>query len=283
MITKLTREQEDLLAVYRDKWIKIGLSTAPVNTELAMKAITMVYAAGGLVAPDRCEVYASPFEAIREMKLRYGIDVSVHDFAYGSQDASWLSHYSYFQEVVGIESCNALSGLVELAKHTGWWLPFDEMVVFTHNPVHIRMDDENRTHCEDDYAIKFQDGTGVAAWHGICVPAEWIFDKSSITPEVMLQWPNVEERRCACEIVGWVNVLKHLEATTVDKDPDETVGTLLEVNLPDSGREKFLVALDPNVNKIVGIPVPPEMKTALEANSWSYGIDIFEFKPEFRV
>ena len=99
----------------------------------------------------------------------------------------------------------------------------------------------------------------------------------------MFKHPNIEQRRCACEIIEWAQVLKHLDAQVIDKDPDETIGTLLEVSLPDSGQEKFLLALDPNVNKLVGIPVPFEMKTALQANSWTYGIEEFDFKPTFRV
>ena len=74
-----------------------------------------------------------------------------------------------------------------------------------------------------------------------------------------------------------------MDSVVIDKDEDETIGTLMEVNIPDIGKEKFLVAVDPNVGKRVGLPVPPEMETALQANSWTYGIDPFEFKPNFRV
>jgi internalin A len=162
-------------------------------------------------------------------------------------------------------------------------LLFDELVVLTRKPVHIKFDAQNRTHCDNDYAIKYPDNTGVAIWHGQMIPPEWIFDKSTITPDVLLHWKNIEQRRCSCEIIGWSNVLKLLNSKVIDKDPDPTIGTLLEVELPDSGNEKFLLALDPNTNKEVGLPVPNEMKTALEANSWTYNIPKFEFKPDFRV
>lgn len=283
MITELTQEQEELLKTYKDKWTEIGLSTKEVDIEKAMEAVKAAYIAGGLEAPEKYEIYDSPFEARDEMKLRYNIDIKSADFAYGAHDASWLSFYNYFLEVLKIDTCKPLQGLMDLAKYTGWWLPFDELIVFTHNPVHIKFDEEGQTHCEDDLAIKYRDGTGVAMWHGTAIPEAWIFDKSSITPEVMFKWPNIEERRCACEIIGWVNVLKELDAVVIDKDPEKTIGTLLEVELPDSGKERFLLVSDPNVNKLVGLPVPPEMKTALEANSWTYGIDKVNFKPEFRV
>ena len=50
------------------------------------------------------------------------------------------------------------------------------------------------------------------------------------------------------------------------------IGTLLEVNLPDIGKEKFLKVLC-GTGREFAIPVPPFMKTALEANAWTYGLD----------
>lgn len=283
MTKNLTVEQEAMLSTYRDKWLKIGLSTEPVNLPKAVEAAKLAYEIAGLDVPKKYEIYDSPSEAITEMKVRYGLDISVHDFVFGAHDAPWLSFYNYLSEVISIGACKKAQGLMELAENAGWCLFFDDLVVFTHRPSNIKFDDQQRTHCEDDYAIKYRDGTGVTVWHGIAVPEEWIFNKSTITPDVMLHHPNTEQRRAACEIVGWATVLEHLDAKLIDKDPDETVGSLMEVDLPDIGTERFLVALDPNVKKIVGLPVPPEMKTALEANSWTYGIDSVDFKPDFRV
>ncbi len=283
MINELTEDQTAQMEVYKDKWIDIGLSTEEIDVEKAMEALTRAYAAADLVAPKEYEVYDSPFEAIQVMKTKYDITVTPSDFIYGAHDASWLSFYDYFKDVVNLTVCNKLSGLIDFAKYSGWALLFDDLIVLTRKPVEIKFDEDKLTHCEDGLAIRYADNTGVAAWHGTTIPQEWIFDKSTITPEVLFQWDNVEQRRCACEILGWATVLDNLKATVINEDSDPTIGTLLEVDLPDSGKERFLVALDPNVAEKVGIPVPYEMTTALEANSWTYGIDKFDFKPSFRV
>ena len=83
MIDHLTPEQEAQFETYRNKWLEIGLSTEPVNIEKALEAIEHVYAAANLPAPKKYEIYDSPFEAIQEMKIRYGIDVGYNDFIYG--------------------------------------------------------------------------------------------------------------------------------------------------------------------------------------------------------
>lgn len=274
---------EDKLLQYKNKWLNIGKSTETLNVPAAMLALKDVYAQAGLECPQKYEVYDSPFEAITEMKLRYDLTVTNIDFVYGAQDAPWLSFYDCIQKEMGVKGCEKLAGLMEFAKHSGWALLLDELIVLTHKPIQIKLNEQNVLHCEDDLAIKFRDGEGVASWRGTRIPPCWIFDSATITPEVLLHWENIEQRRAACEIVGWAETLKLLNSTVIDKDEDESIGTLLEVNIPDIGSEKFLLVVDPNTNKFVGLPVPPEMKTALQANSWTYGIDPFEFKPTFRV
>ncbi len=279
----MSGEEEKDLTKYYEKWLAIGLSTEEINVEEALKWLGKAYEEVGLVAPTTHEVYDSPFEAISEMKIRHGIDVKYNDFIYGSHDSFWLSYYECLKDEYGIEICDRLTPLMESSKHMGWGLLYDELIVITHKPIHIKMDENNLTHCENDLAIKYKDGTGVAVWHGVMIPPEWITDKETITPQVIMSWENIEQRRCACEILGWAEVINLMDATIIDEDNDKTIGTLLEVNLPDVGKEKFLLVTDPNVEKLVGLPVPPEMKTALEANSWTYGIDKFDFNPEFRV
>ena len=50
------------------------------------------------------------------------------------------------------------------------------------------------------------------------------------------------------------------------------IGTLLEVDIPDIGREKFLRVLC-GTGREFALPVPPDMKTALQANAWTFGMD----------
>lgn len=285
MINELTDEQVAKMDDYIEKWINIGVSTEKINVEKSLAALKVAYEQVNLPFPKRYEVYDSPYAAIIAMKEKYDTTVAIGNFIFGAHDAHWLSFFDYFKEVCNIKECEKLTPFMELAKHCGWVLLFDDLVVLTQKPVSIRWDDQNRTHCENDYAIKYRDNYGIAVWHGTRIPSEWIFDKKTITPEVMFQWENVEQRRCACEIIGWDKVLEKLESTLIDEDGDPTIGKLLEVNLPDIGKEKFLLALDPNTNKLVGLPVPREMKTALEANAWTYNIDVSkaEFKPAFRV
>lgn len=276
MIKELSKEQEDLLSVYCNKWLDIGLRTGPVDFEKAKAAVCKAYKSAGLTPPTQFHVAKSPLDAIKVIqKLDSSMKPSqiFNDMMFGCHDAGWLGFYQYFRDVVGIKECKRLDGLMELANHCGWLNLYEDVVVFQDRPEHIKFDDQNRLHCEDGSALLYQDGYSVCAWHGVGIPSEWIESQKELTAKVALTWDNIEQRRCACEIVGWSNILRELNVRTIDVDDDPMMGTLIEVDIPEVGNnEKFLKVLC-GTGREFAIPVPPNMKTALEANAWTYGLD----------
>ena len=143
-------------------------------------------------------------------------------------------------------------------------------------------DDRNILHNENGPAMAFADGWSVYAWHGTRVPSTWIDQRETLTASLALSQRNVELRRAACEILGWHNILAELKPRTINKDADPMIGELLEVDLPESGRERFLRVLC-GTGRTFAIPVPPNVQTALEANAWTYGIEPASLKPEIRT
>ena len=268
-ITSLTPDQEAQMSVYRDKWIKIGLNTDRVDPERARAAVELLYARGGLSAPDKIVFANGP----RHAKELLGKNHSVTDSCvYGNHEAAWLSFYDYMQNVCGIDFEGKLDGLMAVANECGWVSCYDTMAVVQDRPLHIKMDEDNRLHCETGPAILYADGFTVYSWHGVRIPREWIEDRASLTAKTALTWENVEQRRAACEILGWVNIIKELDAKVIDEDEDPMIGTLLEADIPEIGREKFLRVLC-GTGREFALPVPPDMKTALQANAWTFGID----------
>jgi Protein of unknown function (DUF433) len=66
-IQKLTPEQESLIAIIRDKWIKIGLDTSPTNKFKAEEAINLLYECAELKPPKQILWFDNPLEAINWM------------------------------------------------------------------------------------------------------------------------------------------------------------------------------------------------------------------------
>ena len=78
---------------------------------------------------------------------------------------------------------------------------------------------------------------------------------------------SASQRRCACEILGWNTILNELDAVSIDKNKNPMVGELLEVKIPDIGRERFL-RVKCGTDREFALPVPPDMQSASQAQAW---------------
>lgn len=276
-ITSLTPEQEAALPGFRDAWIKIGLCTDAIDFAKAKAALELCYTTASLPPPSKVMYAKGPMDAYniyKTLRPKGSYSDFSQNLIFGSHDASWLSFYSFFQEVVGLD-LHLINGLVAYAKEAGWaWVDADEAIIME-RPLYIKMDEQNRLHCEDGPAIEYMDGTVVYNWHGVRLDRSrwfWINDKKKLTASIALKESNLELRRVACEILGWVHILKELDSKIINVDDDPMIGTLLEVDIPDVGRERFIRVLC-GTGREFAIPVPPDMETALEANAWTYGVD----------
>jgi len=169
------------------------------------------------------------------------------------------------------------------AINGGFRVIHEDFCMVSDFPEFIKVDEQNRPHCETGPSHRWRDGWSLYHWRGVAIPSEWIEDRASLSPQIALTWENIEQRRCACEILGWSAILAALNAKMIDKDCDPEIGELVEVNIPDIGKERFL-RVQCGTGRQFALPVPPEMKTALQANAWTWGLDASDFTvPEVRT
>lgn len=169
-----------------------------------------------------------------------------------------------------------------LSLHSGPRIVHEKFCMISDRPELLLVDEENRPHAVDGPFCRWRDGTALYSWHGVRIPAIWIEDRTSLTAATALAVESAEQRRAACEIVGWDRILEDLNARTLDKDEDPEVGELVEVDLPGSGSERFLRVVC-GTGRRFALPVPPNVQTALEANAWTYGLTASDYNPEFRT
>jgi hypothetical protein len=277
VITSLNEDQLAQIPVYRDRWLEIGLRTEVLDFAEAKTALAKCYTSRDLEAPSNVYYATGPADAFKIYKSVKPGGTStefMNSMIYGAHDSSWLSFYAYFKEVCGLD-LEIVQPLIEYAQVACWTYVDKDFAIIIEFPMYIRFDDQNRLHCEDGPAIEYQDGTMVFAWHGVRLSRDkwfWITDKKELSAKAALKEDNLELRRVACEILGWVHILKELKSKVIDQDEDPQIGTLLQVNIPDIGKEQFLRVVC-GTGREFAIPVPPTVKTALEANAWTYGVD----------
>lgn len=287
MTTKINpAEEKRIIAKWRDEAMRIGTCTDPANRPEVERLITLLYEHAGRKHPNFYwfDGPMSASVAIGKEDPQYAKTVA--PCFYGGENQYWIAVFNAGQELGAVYKEKDLELKViwdALSRAGGWWWPFEEGVVCADRPKTIKMEN-NVLHCADGPAIECRDGHKVFAWRGTRIPGEWI--APSFRPKLAslaLTHPNLEQRRCAAEIVGWIHVLEAVGYSTIDKDPNPEIGHLVEVQLPDAeGRERFLIVRCPT-GRTFALGVGLDAKTAREANASTYRMAADDYRPEFRT
>ena len=167
-----------------------------------------------------------------------------------------------------------------LRDAAGWVMPYTHICFVSQRPNHLELDENERLHCETGPAMVYSDGFMVHAWHGTVFPEEWA--KTKPTAHDALYWRNIEQRRVACEILGWEAILGELDCVSLDKDEDPEIGELVSVKMPGTAEDKFL-RVTCGTGRKFSLPVPSELITARQANAWTWGLSPDQYNPEVRT
>lgn len=199
----------------------------------------------------------------------------------------WTGEMCYIaavRDVLGLD-------LPEFKKYKAWEqaginsgprILHNEFCVVSDFPELILTDNENRPHAEHGPSHKWRDGWKLYHWHGHRIPEEWIENREMLTAEFALKQTNVEDRRVACEIIGWANIIDQLNPAVIDKDNDPEVGSLVEVML-EGVATKFLMVRC-GTGRDFALPVDDGCNTAFEAQAWIHDTPADEFvMPEIRT
>ncbi len=296
MITDLTPEQESALAVTADKWFKIGAATGDCDVLATVEAIKETYkcakaalpkyffgpfnnpiecAYGESIGEEIMDAYDNPSEANTEMLRRVedffaqeNPDIqglSVKNQIYGSQDASWLSYYDYFDEHFALEGTEELRGLIALAKVCGWWAPYDEAAFFQHRPVSIHFSETagnagiRQLSNTEGPAVEFRGygGANVYAVEGVTV-SEKVIRRAYTSSDIDAE-KNVEVRRVMIDLYGPDNYMRDSGAELLARDDfgelynkrvpgDEDILMVKVVNSspePDGTYKDYWIRVDP--------------------------------------
>lgn len=192
----------------------------------------------------------------------------------GNQWSGWPCYLSFGRHVGRTDIDYSKFDAYEYLAHVGPRYMHPKFCIVSDRFEALKVDEQGRPHCANGPSHRWRDGWELYHWRGVKVPKEWILSPGLLDPIVALNWPNIEERRAAAEIVGWGRIMEKLNPRVIDKDQDPEIGELLEVDIPDSGKERFLRVRCGTGRDFV-LPVDPDSKTALEANART-----FRLKPE---
>lgn len=276
-IDKLTPEQEALIPVYRDKWIAIGKLCEPCDLEQSKHFARLAYAAAGLKCPETFYLVDSPMAAAQlEVKLRGKegntnnlMKNAINNQLFGSHEAGWLSYYEFMWKVVGIKDCEKLEGLIGLAKHCGWWSPYDNCIIFQHRHSELHTDETFRLHNESGPAVRYRDGYSVWAIDGIRVNEKIVMHPETLTVKEINAEQNQDIRSIMINRFGWARYLQESNAECIDYRDNETEGTKEALYKSPLGGMRLVVTCP--TGRIFALGLEDGVKTCAEAQVWLGG------------
>jgi hypothetical protein len=205
----------------------------------------------------------------------------------GNMWAGYDCYLTACRDILGLELKEhaAYAAWEQAAIHGGFRVMHEEFCIVSDFPEIIKMDDQNRPHCETGPSHKWRDGWSLYHWHGVKVPAHWIEDRGNLDPSEIIRAENVEQRAAGAAIVGWPKMLGVLKAKTIDKHENPEIGELIELRLPgldepglflkaECPRNGLICEGVPRVSDIDGLPI----KTAIAAQAWRLGDPASEFQ-----
>jgi hypothetical protein len=188
------------------------------------------------------------------------------DAVLGQHDAPWLAAFP--------TDGGPLDGLAEVCRSAGWWWPFAEVAVVCERPVALHRDEAGRLDRGDGPALAYPDGFALYAWRGMPVPAAFLAELGSLTPERIRSEENAELRRVMLEHYGYERYLADSGARPLHRD--ET-GTLWRIDL-DGDEPVVMVEVlnstpEPDGSRrTYWLRVPPSTRTARQGVAWTFGL-----------
>jgi len=172
-----------------------------------------------------------------------------------------------------------------IAREIWHWWPFRDACIISERPSELMLDDQARLHSLVGPAVTYRDGWSAYAVRGIVVPSEWIKNTKDIPVETALNWPNVEQRRIAAELIGWAKVIEQLNPVVIDQHINPQIGTLLSVTMPpepgitwQQPQPQLFLRVRCGTGREFVLPVPSfdaagaPMCRAAQANAWTYDV-----------
>ncbi|MFF7446519.1 MULTISPECIES: DUF6745 domain-containing protein [unclassified Streptomyces] len=195
------------------------------------------------------------------------------DAVLGQHDAPWLAAFP--------ADDGPLDALATVCRSAGWWWPFARVAVLSERPVALHRDEAGRLDHGEGPALAYPDGFALHAWRGMPVPAAFLAELSSLTPERIRAEENAELRRVMLEYYGYDRYLADSGARPVHQD--ET-GTLWRIDLTDDEPVVMVEVLNSTpepdgTHRTYWLRVPPSTRTARAGVAWTFGLQAEAYAP----
>lgn len=284
MLEELTKEQEELMYVVRDEWLKRLSPESKLDKENATKGLQWLYEFSGLKAPEILFV-ESPLAAQLAVKKISGEDIGGNwePFSWFGNvgDYGWASFYDFFTRI-GVINNEHFNQFVNLLKSNIYdTIQLDTLCVVVPMPSALCRDEEQRLHSTAGPAIAWKDGyEQFYLWGVFFKKSLWekVVNKT-LSMKELLGLENTEQRMAALKIYGAESCLEAADAKLLNKS--ERGNELYVLKDLFSEPQYALKYACPSTGRIYVSFVPPEIGidgNADKAMAWKFQLNLDEYQ-----
>jgi len=262
MIEKLTKKQESLLSVYRDKWIATGLSTVMPETAEVQKIIDGVYTQLLNKPCVPVVVLDNPRDTWLAVCIHEGVFKNgdykqkppslVYPFLDGCFMSGYFAFYDYCLNVFKIKIDKIVAerfAAFERTSELSLIYPFDDVCYVCRKPVEIHVNSANQLHNISGASVKYLGGFELYHLNGVVVSKKIAtIHAKKITVDMVLSEKNVEVRREILRKMGVDNFVAKLGVKPVCISPDN-VYALYNIVVGDGINAYYLKMLNPSTGQ----------------------------------
>lgn len=269
MLKELNKEQEAALEIYKNKWLKIGLSTEQSSEndfDECFESVKQIMAG----EHDNLQNYVvcdSPQQIHEHIQDR----AALFNAVYGSFESPWLSFYDFFINETDVEvDENLLKPFFVLANHISWCCIKDNTVYFAKKPISICMSN-NLLHNENGPSIEFADGFKVWSIEGHRVNETIVMNPQDLTLEEIHSEENADIQAIMIDRYGWEKYIEKSEARLIDSRKNDIENTLEALYETERFGRRLVCTCPTGRVFVKGIESLDETKTCEGAQNWLSG------------
>ncbi len=203
-------------------------------------------------------------------------------------DWDWTAFYLSGVEAFGYDSSipNWYFDLLNQGLFAGYF--FEGFAILVTRPSRLSKNENLVLHDEGGAAISWQDGTQFYFWNGVEIPGRLIENPDLVSGDDILKETNAEVRRCYQEVLGSERFGNLLGLETIDAKQDRFGNDLVlyrtrEIDKLAGDHIYFAKVVCPSTGRNYFLCVPPTIRTAEEAVSWTFGKKPEDYKPHIET
>ena len=192
----------------------------------------------------------------------------------GNQWSGWVAYLSFFRHIAKLDiDYSKFDHYEKAAIHGGPRLMHKEFCIISDRPKTLKVDERNRSHCDDGPFCEWSDGFKLYSIHGVRVP-RWVVEfPEAITVGKIDAEPNAEIRRVMIDRFGPGRYIHESGAKLLDMDALTIEGSAPRALMADKHGQKWLVGTDGSTARVYHMPVPQEAVTCRQAHDMIAGFE----------